>query len=81
MDNAFVQRLALNIPHLKRLCIPSCHTVDDNGLMHIHRLQQLEELDISGCNKITDEGEKKQGIPFLAAILVLNNLDSTFLSC
>lgn len=48
--------IAKNMKNLKTLILRKCHNITDYCIREVSKLVELETLDISGCDYVTDEG-------------------------
>jgi hypothetical protein len=45
-----------NCPSLKSLLLARCYGIEDDSFIHLSKIPQLQELDVTKCSKVTDQG-------------------------
>ncbi len=73
IDNARLAENVRNFPHLKNLKLAFCRKINGAGLAPLADLHDLEILDLSNCEMISDAG-----LPYLAQLSKLQCLNLSF---
>lgn len=56
LSNLCLMEICKNLSDLRELILKKCWLINDVGLREVHRLQNLEVLDVTSCDRITDLG-------------------------
>lgn len=63
LTNYCLVEICLNMTKLKKLVLSKCWMINDVGLREVNRLADLEVLDITSCDRVTDLGLLEGLIP------------------
>lgn len=77
VNDSVMQLIAESCPNLRKMCIQECALVTSVGLTALSGSRYLQELNISGCGRITDAGlsHVARGCPELRVLLANQMLD------
>lgn len=56
ITDCVLTEIANYMPNLKKLTLKKCYNLTDHGVREITKLLQLESLEVSNCNFVTDDG-------------------------
>lgn len=64
LSNYCLMEICRNMTELRKLILTKCWLINDAGLREVNRLPNLEALNVSGCDRITDLGLLEGLIPY-----------------